>query len=304
MHCSFLNDREEDMNGTILVIGATGTVGALLVKELEVKGESVRAATREPAAYEHRSHARTKYVRFDLERPETFPAALEGVERVFLIARPGDDDADRVAAPLIERMKRQGVQHVVNLSAMGTEMQPESALSKVERRVEDSGFSFTHLRPNWFMQIFSGGPLLAQILSTGAIHVPAAGAKISFVDARDVAAVAAVALRGEEHAGKAYTLTGALALDHDEVARIISEASGKTVRYLPVSEETTRRSLRAAGFPGARIERLIGFYRLVREGFCEPVSGDIALVLERTPTSFATFAEDSAASWKASSPSG
>ena len=103
------------MSGPVLVIGATGSVGGELVVLLGRMSEKVRAATRKPAAA-RRPHGEVEFVEFDLERPQTFAATLDGVDRVFLIARPGDDHADRVAFPLIDEMRRAGVRHVVNLS--------------------------------------------------------------------------------------------------------------------------------------------------------------------------------------------
>src|SRR5206468_7994434 len=131
------------MAGRVLVIGATGTVGSRLVTQLDQRGEKVRAATREPAAARRHSGGTAELVEFDFERPETFAPALDGADRVFLIARPGDEQADRVAVPLIDEMKRQGVRHVVNLTAMGVEMLDGMALRKVERYLEDSGIGFT-----------------------------------------------------------------------------------------------------------------------------------------------------------------
>lgn len=284
------------MPGQILVIGATGSVGSELVRLLCRKGVSVRAASRAAAA-RPRSDGPVESVEFDLERPKTFAPALDGVDRVFLIARPGDDHADRVAFPLIDEMKRQRVRHVVNLSAMGVETSEDMPLRKVERYIEDSGVGFTHLRPNFFMQIFSAGSLLMDIRSTGALHIPAADAKLSYIDVRDIAAAATAALSEPGHVGKAYTLTGAQALDHYEIASVISEATGTTIQYIPISEEAARKALEAAGLSAERATRLIGFYRLVREGFCEPVSSDIQTILGRRPTSFTQFARDNAACW-------
>jgi uncharacterized protein YbjT (DUF2867 family) len=284
------------MPGQVLVIGATGSVGSELVTLLGRLGERVRAATREPASARS-PHSAVEFVEFDFERPQTFAATLAGVDRVFLIARPGDDHADQVAFPLIDEMKRGAVRHVVNLSAMGVESRDDFALRKIERYVEDSGIGFTHLRPNFFMQVFSSGPLLLDIRSTGAIHIPAAGAKLSYIDVRDIAAVAAATLTEQGHMGKAYTLTGGQALDHHEIARAISGATGKTIQYEAITEEAARRALEGAGLSPERVERLIGFYRLVRQGFCAPVSSDVQTVLDRPPISFAQFANDHASCW-------
>lgn len=286
------------MTGPILVIGATGAVGSELVAQLRGKGESVRGATRKPAEAAGRSTPADEYVEFDFERPETFARALSGIRRVFLVARPGDEHADRVALPLVDEMKRQGVRHVVDLSAMGAEKREEMALRKVERYLERSGMEFTHLRPNWFMQVFAGGTLLARIRAAGAIQLPAADARISYVDVRDIVAVATAALTESGHAGKAYAITGPRALDHQEIAEQISRVAGKAVRYVPISEETARKALQSAGFSPERVGRLIGFYQFVRAGFCEPVSPDTETVLGRQPVSFEQFAKDHAACWQ------
>jgi uncharacterized protein YbjT (DUF2867 family) len=287
---------EISMDGTILVLGATGTVGGRLLARLESRGLDVRAATRSP---DNHPPGKTEWILFDLQRPETFAAALDGVTRVFLIARPGDEQADRLALPLLTEMKKRGVRHVVNLTAMGAEVAGHvPALRAVELALEDSGMAFTHLRPNFFMQIFSTGPLLAGIRAGGAIRVPAAGATLSFVDARDIASVAELALTDAAHRGKAYTLTGGAAIDHGQVAAAISQATGTLVRYVPLSEDQARAALGAAGLAADRIERLVRFYRLVRSGACSPVSPDVGAVLGRAPIAFADFVRDHATMWK------
>ena len=284
------------MTRLILVTGATGTVGGHLVDALRRQGAALRVATRDPA----RAAVRwpdTETVEFDLERPATFDPALASVEAVFLIARPGDDESDRVAFPLIERIRVAGVRRVVDLSAMGAEQRDDFALRRIERKLEDDGFAFTHLRPNFFLQVFSTGPLLGQIRATGAFSIPSAEARLSYVDARDVAAVAAVTLTSAGHEGRAYTLTGGESLSHGEIARAISRAAGRTIRYVPIDEDAARRALTASGLSPARIERLIGFYRLVRAGACAPVHPDVAQVLGRPPLGVDRFAIDHRASW-------
>jgi uncharacterized protein YbjT (DUF2867 family) len=280
-----------------LIIGATGGVGRELLAQLEASGEEVLAATRNPVGAAAGARTSARFIEFDFERPETFAPALEGVERVFLIARPGDEHADSVARPLIDEMKRRRVRHVVNLSAMGAELRSDFSLRKVELYLEDSGLGFTHLRPNWFMQIFSGGPLLAGLRATGELRIPAARAKISYIDVRDIAAVAARALTVPGHLGKAYTLTGDEALDCDEVTGLFSRAAGRTIRYVPLGEEETRTTLRTAGLSPERVERLIQFYRLVRDGYCAPVSPDVRAVLGRPARTLARFAREHASLW-------
>jgi uncharacterized protein YbjT (DUF2867 family) len=281
----------------ILVVGASGAVGSELVSQLHHKGEAVRGATRNPTNASRRFGSAVEYVEFDLERPETYAAALTGVKQVFLVAPPGDDHSDRLAIPLLDEMKRQNVRHVVDLSAYGAETRDDFALRKTEKHLEASGMAFTHLRPNWFMQVFASGPLLAGIRSNAVIAIPAADARISYIDVRDIAAVATVTLTTDGHTNKAYTLTGPQSLDHNEIAHGISSAVGKAIRYVPLSEEDAHKAILAAGLSSERTERLLGFYRLVRAGACDRVSPDVESVLGRPPIAFEQFVADYVHCW-------
>ena len=287
------------MSGTILVLGATGLVGGGVAARLAGAGEKVRAATRRPEAAQAKGGTGLEWVAFDLERPDTFARALDGVDRVFLIARPGDEHSDRWSIPLIDAMKAHGVRRVCNLTAMGTQMRPDFALRKIELHLEASGLDFTHLRPNWFMQMLASGSVQAQIRAQGFFALPAADAKISYIDAADISDVAARVLSTAGHAGRAYTLTGPQALAHDAIARILSDASGREIRYVPIDEDAARAALGRAGFPPEWVERLVVFYRLIRAGYCEPVTPDVETVLGRPAAPLAAFAEAHADAWRA-----
>ncbi len=287
------------MNGTVLVLGATGEVGGRVLQELEARGERVYGASR--AADRAGAVRGGAWRELDLDHPETFPAALEGVDRVFLIARPGDDDPDRVAGPFFEAARSAGVAHVVNLTAMGVEREPEFGLRRLELQLEASGLAYTHLRPNFFMQVFAAPPLLGQIAG-GVVRLPTADARLSYVDTRDVADVAVAALTDPGHAGRAYTITGPESIDHHMVARRLSDATGWHVTYEPLTDEDAAAFMSAAGLGPARVERLLGFYRRVRGGHSAPVSGDVEAVLGRPARSFAAFARDYAAVWATSLP--
>lgn len=277
----------------ILITGASGNVGGRLVRQLSQLGAPVVAAVREPARY-----AGSASVRFDFERPETFAGALAEVDRVFLIARPGDERADAVSIPLIDAMKQRGVRRVVNLSALGSErLELLPALRKIELHLERSGFLCTQLRPGFFMQLFSTPPILSWLRARGALALPAGDAKLAFVDAEDVAAVACAALLDDAHVGKRYTLTGPAALDHAEALATISALTGRTFHYQSVDETAFSALLRQLGLEPARVERLLRFYRVVREGAASAISSDVSAVLGRPARSFREFAQAACAAW-------
>jgi uncharacterized protein YbjT (DUF2867 family) len=286
------------MAGKILITGATGKVGTELVKILVKNGQAVRAATRNPSAAALKFKESLETVEFDYEQPETFTPALTGIEKVFLVARPGDNQSDKAGAPFIDEMKNNGIKHIVNLTAMGVESDESFMLRILERYIEDSGISFTHLRPNWFMQNFNSGPMYNGIQRTDALHLPAGDAMLSFIDVRDIAAAAAAALIEPVHAGKAYTLTGGEALNHFQVVDKINRASGREISYVPISEETAHFVLDSGGVEFDQIERWTNFFRKVRAGLCSAVSKDIESILDRPPITFDTYVKDYADAWR------
>jgi uncharacterized protein YbjT (DUF2867 family) len=286
------------MTGRVLVLGGTGCVGAALVNALAGRGTQVAAATRRPHdARPGEVPGEAVRVRFDYDAPETFVPALAEVDRVFLMVRPGDDEAHLTAIPFLEAVERAGVQRVVALTAMGVERMEGAALRRIERRLEESALAWTVLRPNFFMQIFARDALLEGIRASGVIRIPAGDAALSFIDVRDIADVAATALTTSGHEGQAYTLTGSEALTHEAVAGLISEVTGRAVRYEPLGDDRSASELAAAGLGADRIARLLGFYRAVRAGWCQPVSPDVAGVLGRPPRTMASFVGEHRGIW-------
>lgn len=272
-------------------------MGAEVVRGLETEGIAVRAASRKPD--EQRTGASTtRWVKFDFDDPSSFDSAVSGVDTVFLMARPGDERPEAAAIPLLEVLLSNGVKRIVNLTAMGCEMRPNFGLRKVELAIEGSGLLFTHLRPNFFMQIFCSGPHFAQLGRLRQLRLPAADAPISFIDSRDVAAIAVRCIVESGHAGRAYTLTGAEGLSHAAVTQIISRVSGIQLGYVPLSDDEARLEFAAAGLPTENVERLIGFYRIVKTGLAGVVSQDTAHLLGCAPRRFTDFATDYAERWR------
>lgn len=216
--------------------------------------------------------SRVRWVAFDYDNPDTFRPAVEGTTDIFMMVRPGDDTPQTTAIPLLERARDAGVGKVVLLSAMGAERRPDFGLRILERYIEDTGFRFVHLRPNWFMQLFTSGPLFLDLATTSGLHLPAGDAAISYIDAWDIAEVAAQVLTDGRWDGLGLTLTGPEALTHAELVETLADATGRELKYVPLTDDQARQGLAAAGFNEARIERLILFYRLVRQGVCAPVS--------------------------------
>jgi uncharacterized protein YbjT (DUF2867 family) len=288
------------MSKSVLVTGATGKTGSEVVKGLLAKGETVRAGAHSPekAREMFGSYAGVQIAPLDFGRPETFDGALEGVDRVYLLAVTGETAADQALMPFVDRAKSAGVRHIAYMTARGVEQAEDNPMRKVERYIEQSGVPYTFLRPSWFMQNFSSGFIAPMISGMGGIFLPAADAKTSFIDARDIAAVGIAALTEPGHAGKAYALTGGQAHTYGEAAEILSRAAGKPIRYVALSEDEFSGSLAAQGWQPGQIAMFAGLFEGVRQGWAASTSPDVANVLGRAPITLEQFARDHAAIWR------
>lgn len=281
--------------GTTLVIGGTGKVGREVVAQLSARGEQVRAGTRNPAAA--KLPQGVSAMQLSLEREEDLRKALAGADRLFVLAPEDYLEPDRLVAKVVKECRTAGIETIVLMTAMGVQYS-DNPFSRAERIVSDSGLRHTFVRPNWFMQNFSVGSLAKSIRETGHIYLPAADAKVSFVDTRDIGAVAAASLTEDTHAGKGYTVTGGRAMTHTEVADIISRTCGKSVTYTSISDDEFRVYLAKAGTPESALEAYVALFQPLRDGAFEPVSSDVSMVLQRPPITFEQHAQDFADFWR------
>ncbi len=282
---------------SILVLGATGNLGGEVVRQLATKGFNVRAGVRQPEQFSIPS-ARVEAVRFDFDDPTSYSPALDGIEQLFLIARPLDPEAPLVLAPVLQAAKQAGVQRIVFNSGMGVEQNEDAPLRQVERQLEASGIAHTLLRPSFFMENFSNGFIAPMIQKAGGIFVAAENAKTSFISVVDIAAVAVAALTEDGHAGKAYNLTGPEALDHSEVAAIISQVTGREISYQDISEEAMSQGAIANGLQPSMADYLVVLYQDTRARYTAVTTPDVEQVTNRPPVNFVDFANQNASVWK------
>jgi uncharacterized protein YbjT (DUF2867 family) len=258
----------------------------------------VRAATRNPGSYAP-PHTDVEAVHFDYEDPETFKTALAGVTRVSLVAKPLDTKADLHISRFVDTARQAGVQHIVFTSAYGVDWNNDVPLRKSERAIESSGLTYTFLRPNFFMENFSSGEMVSTIRDQGSIYLPAGDARTSFISVEDIGAVAVAALTDKQHQNQAYTLTGSEALTHGQVAKILTNVTGRQIDYVSISDDDMIRVLQENGLNLEEAGYLSMLYKLVREGHMAHVMPELEQLLGRTPVTFETFARQNADIWKA-----
>ena len=292
------------MSNTILVTGATGTVGSEVVKQLSAKGADVRACCHTLSKADQIRGPGVETVEFDYNKPETVEVAFKGVEKLFLLT-PVVDNMVEITAQLVAEAKKAGVKRIVKQSTVGLELGADAEarippirwLRQAEKIVEESGIPYTFVRPTGFMQNFSNF-YRQTIKEQNAIYTNAGEGKEGFVDARDIAAVAVEALTGDGHEGKIYTTTGPEALSHNQVAGILSEVLDRKISHVNMSEEDARKGMKEAGLPDWMINAAIEADKLTREGRGSAVLPTVEEVTGKKPRSFEQFARDYAEAFR------
>jgi uncharacterized protein YbjT (DUF2867 family) len=270
-----------------LVLGATGKTGSRVAQQLMNRGISVRTAARSGAD-----------VRFDWNDPSTFASALFKVSGVYLVSPVMRVDFANVVAQFLDEAERAGVHHVTYLSAYGMEHAPaEVALRAVELDLASrTSLSHSILRPAWFMQNFSE-TFLKPV--NDEIAVPGGSGAEAFVNAEDIASVAAETLSDPaRHAGRAYSPTGPEALTFEEAAAHISNAVGRKISYRDIDRNAWIDALIQAGVPAEYGEVLRTLTETIASGRGSRANDDVMAATGKAPTHFAEFAAKTAAAWR------
>jgi uncharacterized protein YbjT (DUF2867 family) len=275
------------MSGKILVLGATGTVGGPLISQLVAAGEPVKAASRKATSIQG-----AEAVRFDFGDPATHAAAFEGVDRAFVLVPTGFMNALEILTPILQTAADRKVK-VVLQTAIGVDADDSIPYRQAELLLERSGTPYVILRPNWFSDNFH--TFWRAGVQQGVIALPAGDGKSSFIDARDIAASAAGALRSAEFDGQAFTLNGPEALSYHDAAAILSRVTGRSVTYTPVADEVFVDNMAAAGVPREYAAFLATLFYPVREGWTGQVTDDVQTLTGQAPRSLETYARDHAA---------
>jgi NAD(P)H dehydrogenase (quinone) len=280
----------------VLITGATGQVGSKTVEFLLASKEvEMVAAVHSPekaAAFADKGLAT---VTLDLDDEGTHLPALKGINRLFLVTGYTVDML-RQSKAILDNAKKAGVQHVVHLGACGrddTTVAHWAWHQFVERYIQWLGFSYTHLRPEAFMQnmLAYGGK---RTIVDGVVNAFVDGARLSWVDVEDVAQVAAVALAHPElHGGQTYRL-GYDAVTFAELAELMTAIVGQPFRYEPVPPEVFLESMRGAGAEMAYMNCVYDHWKRYAAGTipgADDTFDNFPVITGRQPTKWVDFIE-------------
>ena len=260
--------------GITLVIGGTGKTGRRIAERLLALGRKTRIASRSATPS------------FDWNDESTWGNALAGVTTAYItyapdLAIPGATAAIRAFVSLaVER----GVRRMVLLSGRG-----EEEAQACERIVQQAGVVWTIVRASWFDQNFSEGEFLGMVLD-GAITLPAANVREPFVDVEDIADVAVAALTEEGHEDEIYEVTGPRLLTFTDVAREISKAAGREIRFVKIPKRAFNEAVEESGGPDDLVWLLNYLFDTVLDGRNAYLGDGVQRALGREPTDFRDYA--------------
>ncbi|HZC53987.1 MAG TPA: SDR family oxidoreductase, partial [Mycobacterium sp.] len=272
----------------ILVIGGRSKIGSALLGELVGRGEQVRALVRagepgEPGERGGRVAAAAEIVTGDLADEASLVTAMAGTEKVFLLSSP-HADAVNWHRNAIDAARRTEVQLLVRSSIIGADRDSPAefvnAHTTCDRYLENSGLPFVIVRPNLFLQNIPESTI-PSIDASGTFYADAGEARISMVDTRDVAAVAAAVLTEPGHNNAHYDVTGPQAVSYADVAAELTAALDRQITYTAAPDDAVRQALLGAGLNEWFADALIGLYQDYRRSGTDGYAAQVTDTVER-----------------------
>ncbi len=235
----------------------------------------------------------------DVEKPETWNAALQGVDKVFLLSPEGPQMAE-LHGKFADAAKRAGVGHLVRMSILVSNPDSPLAIGKwhgeADQNVANSGVPHIIIRPAYFMQNVIGS---ARMIASDGVFPGAMGdGKVGVIDTRDIGNVAATVLTSADHEGKTYPLTGPEALSMSELAGKLSAVLGKEVKYANVSQDDAKAGMMAMGMPDWMADGWVAMSMMIASGAANMVTPMVKGINGEEPRSFDQFARDYASAFK------
>jgi uncharacterized protein YbjT (DUF2867 family) len=273
----------------IVITGGTGKLGSQVVEQLlrRVPAEQVGVSVREPGKAGGLAERGVRVRRGDFADPDSLADAFEGATQVLVVSTDATGEAalrQHVAA--IDAARDAGAKRVLYTSHQGAAddslFAPMPDHAATERHLAATGAAFTALRNGFYASTVP--LLLGQARETGELVAPADG-PVSWTAHADLAEAAAVILAGEgRFDGPTPPLTAPVALDLDDVAGLLGELTGRTIRRVVADDDEWVAGLTAHGVPAAQATMLLGMFRAARRGEFAATGPDLEELLGRSAT--------------------
>ena len=274
----------------VLVTGATGNTGSLLVPALLRAGVDVRILVRDEAKAKPLKDLGAEVVLGDLDKPETILPAVKNVDKIYLLTWNGETQLQQ-AINVIDAAKKSGNPHIVRHSMWGSENSRIIKQGyKIEEILKESGLPWTILKPTFYMQ---NTMMAAQTISSdGVIYWDMKDGKLGMIDVRDIADAAFAVITGKDHEGKEYILTGPEAISFNDVAKIFSNVLDTEIKYVSVPGEAALQSMVGMGLPEWIAKGYVELSEGFSENFANSTTRNVEILTGHPSRSFEQFASD------------
>lgn len=271
----------------ILITGGTGKTGRRVAARLRSKGDEPVVASRSGG----------NGIVFDWSDPATYAQAARDIDAAYLVAPSGAFDLVAAMRPFIDTLIAAGVGRLVLLSAASLE-KGGPMMGAVHAYLATHAARWTVLRPSWFMQNFSEQQHRETIIAEDAIYSAAGDGRVGWIDADDIAAVAAAVLVDPVRKNGDVVLTGPETLSYDALAATISRAIGRDILHKQLTADQLAQRFEAAGMPPAYAATLAAMDGAIEAGDGDFVTAAVLDIVGTPATSFDRFADANKAAWQ------
>ena len=285
------------MTETLLITGGTGLLGRLVLDALLASGKvapaDIVATTRDVSRLDAYAGRGVTVRKADFDDPASLDAAFAGAAKVLIISTDALDAPGkrlRQHKTAVAAAQKAGAGHILYTSM------PQPDDSRVtfapdhlgtEEAIKATGIPYTILRDGWYAENLLMS--LPHALQTGTWHTASGDGRLAHITRADTAAALAGALLTAGTESRTYTLTGPESLTADEIAAVVSHATGKPLKVVHVSDAQLAEGLKAAGLPEAFIPTVVSFDANTRDGKIAMVTGDAEALSGRRPTRLADY---------------
>lgn len=276
----------------IVILGSTGNIGQVVLKNLQDKNVEVFAGVRNEKDFEKVSKYDATPVVVDFTNLDSLNQTLEGKNRVFLVT-PLIQNPEKITQNVISSSKLNNIKHFVRSTAAGANSKGQIQMARwagmSEDLIKDSDVNFTIIRPHNFLQNFINYHSHS-IKQNNSFYIPNGKAKVSLLDINDMGEAVSKILTSEKYFGKTYELSG-LAYTNNEIADILSKILGRNIAYIDVSEKDAKESLLSMNMPEWMVNAMMELNYIIKQGWSENYTEDFKNITGKEYTSAETFFE-------------
>lgn len=288
------------MNSNILVTGATGIIGRIVIKKLKEKKVDFVAGVMNSAQVLKMKDENTRAVEISFAQKKLLVEAMTDTAAVFVIL-PQVEFMFDWAKNLVAAALEVGVQYMIRCSVIGADAHSAYTSMQVhgliDKSIKESGMCYTIVRPNTFMQDFSTYHS-GSIRDEGEFRLSQGYGRTSYVDARDVAsATAQILVEPDKHKYNEYDVTGDAALTNNEVADILSAVIAKRIRYVPIEDSIAMKKMKKMGMSEWTIEMMMSVHKYIKDGRAATITKTVKEITGAYPITMEQFAHENAHIW-------